>query len=357
MRILIIGNSKSAEILAEFFSNDPNLLVFTTKEGVYGNFININSNDVEELKEFALANEINLTIVADVFLSETDYLSVFGENNLAILYPDFESLKITSSKAFCKKFIYRNKIKTPKFAIFEKLNLALDCIKNAEYPLVIKPDMHFETQTAYIAETFGAAKKEIEKLFQNDNRKILIEEYIYGKELSFYVLSDGFRPVVIDAVQNYQNEFSIKGNLDNTLKERVYNEIIFPLVCALAEEGIEYTGILGFDVIITPSGEAYLIECNSFFKDIDARLILEGTDVDWSKLFMDTIVGTLADNFKTPFSIKSREEYFGSFRLIEENKEEIITQSARTLNLLYERLLAEGLDNRILDEAKKIWKQ
>ena len=120
---------------------------------------------------------------------------------------------------------------------------------------------------------------------------------------------------------------------------------------------MEYIGILGFDIIVTPNGEIYLIECNPFFKDIDAQMILEGTDVNWQKLFMDAIVGTLADNFTTPFSINSRDEFFGSFRLFEDNKEEIITQNARTLNLLYERLLAEGLDKNILDEAKKIWKQ
>ena len=72
MRILVIGNSKSAEILTNFLSENKDLLVFTTKEGTDGNFIDINPKDVEELKEFALANEINLSIAADigpVFLS------------------------------------------------------------------------------------------------------------------------------------------------------------------------------------------------------------------------------------------------------------------------------------------------
>ncbi len=73
MRILVIGNSKSAEILTNFLSENKDLLVFTTKEGTDGNFIDINPKDVEELKEFALANEINLSIAADIFLSDIDY--------------------------------------------------------------------------------------------------------------------------------------------------------------------------------------------------------------------------------------------------------------------------------------------
>ena len=88
MRILVIGNSKSAEILTNFLSENKDLLVFTTKEGTDGNFIDINPKDVEELKEFALANEINLSIAADIFLSDIDYFSVFGENNLAVLAPE-----------------------------------------------------------------------------------------------------------------------------------------------------------------------------------------------------------------------------------------------------------------------------
>ncbi len=351
MQILVIGNSKSTEILTNFLSEDPSHIVFTTKNGTNGNFINIDAKDVAELKEFALANEIGLSIVADVFLSDIDYSSVFSENNLALLFPDFDSLKIVSSKTAGKKFIYKNKIKTPKFAFFEKLNLAVDYIRNTEYPIVIKPDKHCETQTAYIAETFGAAKRQIEKLLESDNKKILIEEYVYGKELNFYVLSDGFRPIIIDGIQNFRNEISIKNFIDKKLKEKIYDEIIFPTISALANEGTEYTGILGFDIIITPENEIYLIEYNSFFKDLDTEMILKGTDENWLKLFMDVLIGTLTDDFDTPFSFKNKDEYYGAFIL----DDEIITQSARTFNLLKEKLLEEGLNENDLKEAQRVW--
>ena len=103
---------------------------------------------------------------------------MFGENNLAVLAPDYDAAKIASLKSYGKKFIYKNKIKTPKFAFFEKLNLALDYIRSAEYPLVIKPDGHCETETAYIAETFGAAKNRLKNCFKmitkNLNRRIYL---------------------------------------------------------------------------------------------------------------------------------------------------------------------------------------
>ncbi len=353
MRILIIGNSKGTEILTNFLSEDESLLVFTTKENTLGNFINIKCDDVEELKEFALANEINLTIVADISLFNIDYISIFSANNLAILMPDSAALQIACEKAFGKKFIYRNKIKTPKFAFFEKPALATEYARNSIFPIVIKPDEHSDIQTAYIAETFGAAKKQIEKLFQNDNKKILIEEYIYGKELTYYVLSDGFNPIILDSIQTYRNELSIKDADNNDLDERIYNEIIFPTVSNLAEAGCEYIGILGFDIIVTPDNEAYLIEYNPFFKDLDIELTLKGTNENWPKLFMDTIIGTLTDNFETPFSIHKKDEYFGTFI---NNDDEIIFESAKTKNMLKTKLLEEGLKKEIFDEAQKMWK-
>lgn len=354
MRILTIGNSKSVEILTNFLSENEDFLVFTTLENTNANPVNIHPENIEELKDFAIANEINLTIAAGNILPDVDYLTAFGESNLAILTPDREALKIASSKSFGKKFIYKNKIKTPKFAFFEKSNLAIEYIKTAEFPLVIKPDSHSETETAYIAETFSQAKKQIEKLFQRGNSKVLIEEYIYGKEVSVYVLSDGFNPIIAGVTANFQNEISLLNPsfIDKSLEEKIYNEIIFPTISSLAREENEYTGILGFDIIITQTKEVCLIEYNSFFKDIDCEIILKGTDENWVKLFMDTIIGTLQDNFESPFSIKKNDEYFGAFML----RNNIISDSARTLGSLKNKLVTEGLSEKLLQEAEKLWR-
>lgn len=359
MRILVIGNAKSSEILVNFLSSDKKLLVFATKENTKGNPTNINPDNIEELKEFALANEINLTIVADPAFFHLDYLSVFNENNLAILIPDIETLKITTSKCFGKKFMYRNKILTPKFSFFERPNLAVDYVKNVQFPIVIKPDSHCATESAYIAETFGSARRQIEKLFQTDNKKVLIEDYIYGKEITFYILTDGFNAILLDFIKTYENKLAVKGFYDKTLEAKIYQEIIQPTISNLAEAGNEYIGILGFDIIITPENKAYLIEYNSFFKDLDTELMLRGTDENWAEIFMDAIVGTLQDKFVSPFEIK-KNDYHGSFISPEPSKEygceEIITESARTYGNLKTKLLEEGLNPSDLKDAEDLWK-
>ena len=100
MRILTIGSAKTMEILTNFLAEDENLLVFTTSENTNANFINIHAENIEELKDFALANEINLTITAGNNLPDIDYLTEFGESNLAILAPDKEASKIFWQKIY-----------------------------------------------------------------------------------------------------------------------------------------------------------------------------------------------------------------------------------------------------------------
>ena len=70
---------------------------------------------------------------------------------------------------------------------------------------------------------------------------------------------------------------------------------------------------------------------------------------------MDAIVGTLADNFETPFSISRKDEYYGAFRFEDKTENEIITQSARTLSLLKTKLLEEGLNREDLKDAERLW--
>ena len=172
-------------------------------------------------------------------------------------------------------------------------------------------------------------------------------------------MTDGFNAILLDFIKTYENKLAVKGFYDKTLEAKIYQEIIQPTISNLAEAGNEYIGILGFDIIITPENKAYLIEYNSFFKDLDTELMLRGTDENWAEIFMDAIVGTLQDKFVSPFEIK-KNDYHGSFISPEPSKEygceEIITESARTYGNLKTKLLEEGLNPSDLKDAEDLWK-
>ena len=94
MQILIIGNSYTSKQLSNAMADNKDNIVFTTAEGTSANYINIPANNIEEIKDFALANEIGLSIVADFSCFDKGYFEEFKNSNLTILCPDLNSLKI-----------------------------------------------------------------------------------------------------------------------------------------------------------------------------------------------------------------------------------------------------------------------
>jgi len=123
MRILIIGQNHAAKAFANLLSEDKNNIIFANFKDTEANFVDISMGDVEEFKEFALANEINLTILCDIGAIEggANFEAVFNEAGLSIFAPDKGAVKLSSSKGFAKKFMYRNRFKTPQFQIFDNM--------------------------------------------------------------------------------------------------------------------------------------------------------------------------------------------------------------------------------------------
>ena len=109
--------------------------------------------------------------------------------------------------------MYKNKIPTPKFQIFDKYQPAFEYIKNMKHPVAIKPDNHNKNECTKFAETRFAAQKIINNLFNNGNDKIIIEDYIAGKNIEIFVLSDGFKFKILGASAKYQNDIAHKYHL------------------------------------------------------------------------------------------------------------------------------------------------
>ena len=352
MRILLIGNSKSTEVLADYFTQNPDNIVFSTLNNTSAEFINIPIENIQELKDFALANEMSLTVLCDKESILSAIATEFREAGLSIFAPDSEH-KIINSKIWAKKFIYKNKIPTPRFQFFEKPQAAIDYVRKNKFPIVIKPDTIGALGTR-ICETFGAAKSAIEEFFDNGFKKILIEECIWGKEFIVYTICDGYNPLILCEISKYQNTFASLGVdfLSNAEKQSLKNEIITPFLNSLTKENGEYTGILGFNFIKTKD-KTYLISCNPFFKDIDAQIAIKGAKENWGKLFESTISGTLCTDFA---EINSAQDYILAYEFYENGKKEDICAQAKTFNQARKILYDEGANKSEIEEALKFWK-
>ena len=346
MRILILGNNYSAKAFFKRFKENKENIVFTNMQNC--NYIEL--ANLQDTIDFCQANDVNLVLIIDEDFINQGYQEALSANNISVFCPSIEAISITTSKSWAKKFMHKNKILTPKFFIAEKTQTAIDYLKTAQMPQAIKPENNSFQECPKFIETQKQAQEAVNELFASGNKKIIIEDYIEGKNFSIWVLSDGYSAKIIGKSAKYQNNIALfePDFLEDELIEKIYRETIMPTISALCEQEEEYIGILGFDFILSYKNEPYLIGYNSFFDEINVNFFTKGYEIEWEKIFDSTIIGDVFQKF----SFEPKNEYMLSIR----QKDKINFIHARTKNRLEEYLNTLDFDLSEYCEAKKIWK-
>ena len=311
-KVLIIGTEASAYTLAKKLSNEVKVYVAPGSDAIseFANVVDIRENNVHELMEFVLENDISLTILTSR-LPDVDIATVFQENNLPIFCPTKASAEICESKVSGKRFMYQNNILCPKSAVFDRPNLACSYLEKSTYPVVIKTDKH-QKKGICVCNNIASAKSFIENIFSAGEKQILIENYIWGHEFSFYVITDGYQAIPIGCVATYKYELEGNGGLissgmgafsDNykiskNLRQKIMDRIINPTINSLAEQQKPYVGILGLDLVVDDNDNIYAIEYNNFLKSPDAQVILELIDGNIYDLLHSCAIGAFADEYE-----------------------------------------------------------
>ncbi len=335
MNILIVGSGAKEYTLAKLFSNYDNVnIVFVAPGndaiGEFANCIDIKANNTDELLEFAKANEIDLTIASSEQAIMYEIAEKFNDAGLLIFSPTATASRICTSKSTGKKFMYKTKIQTPKFGIFDRENMAIDYARRSKYPLLLKTDNHLPGENTIICSSFKEAKRKIEDSFANFNKKIVLEDFVEGQEFSYYIITDGYNAMPIMSVVPYK--YNLNGNgglitsgigayapfymLDTELESRIFKEIVYPALDSLAKNKTNYVGVLGIDIIIDKNKELNVLEFNSFFQEPDAQCILELLDCNFLNLMKAAIAGSLADDYA---EIPTKSGYAASVVLVSGN--------------------------------------
>ena len=307
-KILIIGNGAKEYALAKKLSEKNEIYITPGSDSLkeFATCLDIREDSIHELLEFAMENGIDMTIATSAKAIDADIASVFNQNKMQIFAPTSKAHEIISNKAMGKKTLYKLRIPTPKFGIFEKLNLATDYIKNQKYPCVIKTN---DSNSATIITSEKSAKNILEYVFMEKNKKVLIEDYIYGTPFSFYTLTDGYKALPIGSSLTYKH--SLEGNggqLSNGMgacipnyKLSVENEyflmenVIYPTLEYLEMSGNAYTGILGINGIISDEGNLIILGWQSFTQDSDTDAIFSNINDDLYRLFESCTIGSFSD--------------------------------------------------------------
>jgi len=348
-KILVVGNSICAIAFAKKMSEEHEVYVAPSScsfpEAVIG--VDIREGNVRELLDFVMENGIDMTIAVSEEAIKNNISSIFADNNQSIFAPTSEAAIITTDKAKAKKMLYKLRIPTPKFGIFDKQNMVNDYLKNQKTPFVIKTN---ERNSATILTSILSAKNIVDSVFIDKNNKIIIEDYIYGTPFSFYAITDGYKALPIASAITYRHTLEGNGgqltdgmgacspNYKLSVEQEcnLMDNVIYPTLEQLDKEQTPYMGIIGVNGIMSENGRVSVLGWHSFFQDCDAPSILRVLDENLYDLFESCIVGSFSDEVRT---IKEKNVYAVSLVIKnnnKNNKENIIT----------------GLDN--LDEDSSI---
>ncbi len=303
MKVGVIGSGGREHALCFSLNNSDKITKIYCFPGNAGTSsiatnINIDINDFEKLKNFILQNEIDFVVIGPekpLVDGIVDYLEEF---NIKVFGPNKIASKLEGSKIFTKKLCEKYKIPTAKFGVFYNTKSALSFLKNCNFPIVIKADGLAAGKGVYISENYNEASKAVTEIFDGKFGKaenLLIEEFLIGEEMSFFVISDGKSFKMFGTAQDHKRVFEgDKGK--NTggmgayspsrletkeLNLKIIEKIIKPTLKGLKELDCEYKGFLYAGLMVV-NEEPFLIEYNVRMGDPECQTLLPKLKTDFS---------------------------------------------------------------------------
>ena len=317
MKVLVIGSGGREHALAWKISKSPHLEKVYCAPGNAGTMaiaenVPIKESDIQGLADFASLEKIDLTVVGPELPLTLGIVDEFEKKGLRIFGPNKKAAELEGSKVFAKQFMERHKIPSAKFAIASTAEKAIQILKSGEfsYPLVIKADGLAAGKGAMICSSHDRAEIAVDsimvkKQFGDAGNRIIIEEYLKGKEISFIVITDGSKvqPLVttMDHKAAYEGDrgpntggmgaISPSPHINQKLFTEIMNSIVFPTVLRMLEERRKYKGVLYVGLMLTEQGPKVL-EYNCRFGDPETQPQMLRMDSD----LIDVLLSSIEEN-------------------------------------------------------------
>lgn len=316
MRILVVGSGGREHALVWKLSQSSKVDKIYCAPGNGGiakiaTCLPIKETEIDQLVHFAKENSIDLTVVGPESSLIAGIVDRFREEDLAIFGPNQQAARIEGSKHFAKDLMKKYRIPTADYQVFTDGQAAKEYVYQKGAPIVVKADGLASGKGVVVAHSIEEAIQAIEDAMENGvfgaaGRKLVIEEYLEGDELSLMAFVDGttVRPMVL--VQDHKPLYN-GGKGPNTggmgtyspvppygkgVRELAMNEIIHLLVEGLAKEGIHYRGVL-YAGLMMVQDRPYVIEFNARFGDPETQVVLPRLKTDLLDILLATANGEL----------------------------------------------------------------
>ena len=311
MRLLVVGSGGREHALVEALAQSPRQPEIFVAPGNPGmmptaDLVDIPTDDLISLRDFARDAGIDLTVVGPEIPLVGGIAEAFFEADLKVFGPSRAAARVEGSKVFAKKIMRHAGVPTASFEAFEQEAAALAYLRSIppdSFPLVVKVDGLAAGKGVTIARSFDEAEDAIRAAFAGAfgaaGERLVIEEYLEGKEASVFALTDGRNILPFVPAQDYKRiydgdegpntggmgAYSPTMWMEPATYAAILEEIVTPVVHQLALIGAPFTGLLYAGVMITREGPKAL-EFNCRFGDPETQALLPRMETDLLELLV-----------------------------------------------------------------------
>lgn len=297
MKILVVGGGGREHALVWKIAQSPRrpqIFCAPGNAGIEGlaTCVPIKADDLAGLRDFALHEHIDLTVVGPEAPLALGIADEFRKSRLKIFGPTKAAARLESSKSFSKDIMAANHIPTATSRSFEQMEEALAYLDQQPVPIVVKADGLAQGKGVVVATTREEAKQAVrdameKSLFGQAGHRVLIEEFLDGEELTIMAFTDGKTVVPMVPAQDHKRvgdgdtgpntggmgAYAPAPIASAALREQVTREVLQPTVDALARLGCPFQGVLYAGLMIV-KGTPYVLEFNARMGDPETEVVL-----------------------------------------------------------------------------------
>lgn len=299
MKVLVVGNGGREHAIAKKLLESTRIKQVFCVPGNGGTAstkgcqnLSLNIDDFQGMERFVMVNNISLVIVGPELPLALGIVDYFQQRKLTVFGPTKAGAQIESSKSWAKELMLEAGIPTPKAAVFTNAEAAKAYVVEQGAPIVIKADGLASGKGVTVATTVKMANGAINSIFRGEfgthNIRVLIEEYVTGREVSILALSDGITVEPLLPAQDHKaigdgdkgantggmGAYAPAPIVTPELMDRIQAEILEPTLVALQKRKIDYRGVLYAGLMITAEGEPKVLEFNCRFGDPETQAVL-----------------------------------------------------------------------------------
>jgi phosphoribosylamine--glycine ligase len=307
VRTLVIGSGAREHAIIRALKQDPKVTKIYCAPGNAGiakdaNIFDCSVDDPEKLTQFAHDNKIDLVIVGPEVALVAGVVDQMQQNNISCFGPTKKAAMIEGSKAFAKKVM--QEMKVPTAASFDCISIEQveKALNQFKPPYVVKDDQLAAGKGVVVTENKEEALNHAKACLEKSNGKVVIEEFLNGKEVSILFISDGKTLIPLAPAQDYKRAFDkdLGPNtggmgayspvtwINQELIDQVKKQIAQPVIDYLAKNSNSFVGVLYAGLIITEQGPK-VIEFNARFGDPETQVILARLKTPITKIFFSAI--------------------------------------------------------------------